>query len=78
VSNYDSHRQCGDGQAHAAGTILAVSSPLAQCGEKIINRFLFRPEIAEKFLRIAREMDVLLGYQFIDAWMALPHVFFGY
>ena len=51
-----------------------MAPPFAECGQEIVDRFLFRQEVAQKLLRVARKGDTLLKDQLIDRRMSLADV----
>lgn len=63
----------------SCGTISpVVASPFVKRGEEVLDGFVFRPEVAQKFARIARENGALFGDEFLDGRVTFPRVFVRY
>ena len=43
-----------------------ATSPFVKRGEEVLDGFVFRPEVAQKFARVARENGALFGDEFLD------------
>ena len=55
-----------------------MTSPLVQCCEEVLDRFLFRPEVAQQLARVCRENCALFGDEFLNRRMTFSRVFLRY
>jgi len=53
---------------------LCATTPYAECSEEIVNGLLFRPEVAQKVLRVAWKGHMLVRDQLIDRGMPFANV----